>query len=214
MESLKVFENDPLLFPPGTRFSYSGYGYVLISAVVEGASGEDFLSYMHKHVFEPLGMSHTVEDRVGVFMPNRAHFYDGTKHGRLVDCPYTDTSVVRAAGGFLSTGEDLVRFGSAYLSGSSLKPETVKLFFTLQTKIPVLPLGYGMGWLIGRDLRWRRFVGHTGGMPGGKAVLLLYTEERVVMAMCANAGNRNFSFMSQMGILQLFIAARAKNSDK
>ncbi len=71
-----------------------------------------------------------------------------------------------------------------------------------------------MGWLIGRDLRWRRFVGHTGGMPGGQAVLLLYPDESVVMAMCANAGNRNFSFMSQMGILQLLIAARAKNSDK
>ncbi len=156
MESLKVFDNDPLLFPPGTRFSYSSYGYVLISAAVEGASGEDFLTYMHQHIFEPLGMRHTVEDRADVFMPHRAHFYDGTKDGPLVDCPYTDTSVVWAAGGFLSTAEDLVRFGSAYLGGNFLKPETVKLFFTMQSKIPVLPLGYGWAGLLAAMAPLRR----------------------------------------------------------
>src|SRR5215216_1904021 len=35
-ESLNIFKDDPLLFPPGTRFSYSSYGYDLIGAVIEG----------------------------------------------------------------------------------------------------------------------------------------------------------------------------------
>src|SRR6266404_4420741 len=50
LEGLKIFEDDPLVAPPGTKFSYSSYGFNLLSAVVQGASGQDFLSYMHEHV--------------------------------------------------------------------------------------------------------------------------------------------------------------------
>ena len=45
---LIVFENDALLFEPGTKFSYSSYGWNLLSAVLEGASGEKFLDLMQK----------------------------------------------------------------------------------------------------------------------------------------------------------------------
>ncbi|HEU5021990.1 MAG TPA: serine hydrolase domain-containing protein, partial [Bryobacteraceae bacterium] len=54
--SLGIFKNDPLLFEPGTKYSYSSYGWNLISAVMEGASGEDFLTYMQHAVFDPLGL--------------------------------------------------------------------------------------------------------------------------------------------------------------
>src|SRR5271166_3857041 len=55
-ESLKRFKDDPLSVPPGTKWLYSTYGYVLASAVIEGASGQDFLTFMHDKVFLPTGM--------------------------------------------------------------------------------------------------------------------------------------------------------------
>src|ERR1051325_4239916 len=58
-DGLVIFQDDSLLFPPGTRFSYSSYGWNLVSAVVEAAAGEDFLSYIPAHVFRPLGLTHT-----------------------------------------------------------------------------------------------------------------------------------------------------------
>src|ERR1041385_6319901 len=54
LDGLKIFQDDSLLFPPGTRFSYSSYAWNLVSAVVEGASGDDFLHYMSAHVLGPL----------------------------------------------------------------------------------------------------------------------------------------------------------------
>src|SRR6478752_4877033 len=45
-ESLKRFKDDPLEAPPGAKWIYSTYGYVLASAAIEGASGQDFLSFM------------------------------------------------------------------------------------------------------------------------------------------------------------------------
>src|SRR6266704_1220712 len=62
LDGLKIFQDDSLLFPPGTRFSYSSYAWNLVSAVVEGASGEDFLRYMAVHVFRPLGLTRTTPD--------------------------------------------------------------------------------------------------------------------------------------------------------
>src|SRR5207237_1540157 len=59
LDGLTIFQDDSLLFPPGTRFSYSSYGWNLVSAVVEAASGDDFLHHMAAHVFRPLGLSHT-----------------------------------------------------------------------------------------------------------------------------------------------------------
>src|SRR5467141_2353049 len=76
LEGLTIFQGDPLLFPPGTKFSYSTYGWNLISAVVEAAAGQDFLSYMGRNVFRPLGMTHTAADRVDSLIPNRTRFYE------------------------------------------------------------------------------------------------------------------------------------------
>jgi len=64
LEGLAIFQGDSLLFPPGTKFSYSSYGWNLISAVVEGAAGQDFLTYMSRNVLRPLGLTHTAPDRV------------------------------------------------------------------------------------------------------------------------------------------------------
>src|SRR5262249_37165742 len=62
LEGLAIFENASLLFQPGTKFSYSSYGWNLISAVLEGAAHESFLPMMQARVFEPAGMAHTAPD--------------------------------------------------------------------------------------------------------------------------------------------------------
>ena len=59
---LELFQDAPLLFEPGEKYSYSSHGFNLLSAVVEGASGQDFLSYMQENVFDPLGMKATTAD--------------------------------------------------------------------------------------------------------------------------------------------------------
>ena len=70
-----VDSDDTLLFEPGTRYLYSTYGWNLLSAVVEGASGRNFLSYMRQDVFAPLGLRQTVPDFNDSLVPFRARFY-------------------------------------------------------------------------------------------------------------------------------------------
>ncbi len=60
----------------GTNFEYSNYGYVLLSALIARASGEDFLSYMHENVFQPLGMLNTIPDQEKDSNIAKSTFYD------------------------------------------------------------------------------------------------------------------------------------------
>ena len=73
--SLTIFSNDPLIFEPGANYSYSSYGWNLISAVIEGASGQEFLRYMQAEVFEPLGLRSITADHVSQIVPFRSAFY-------------------------------------------------------------------------------------------------------------------------------------------
>ncbi|HMH81277.1 MAG TPA: serine hydrolase domain-containing protein [Gemmatimonadales bacterium] len=189
VEGLSIFEHDSLLSPPATRFSYSSYGWNLISAVVEGASGEDFLTYMRRHVFRPLGLARTAPDRADSLMPDRTQFYDRDSAGRFTIAPPVDNSYKWAGGGFVSTAEDLVKFGSALLQAGFLKAETLDLLFTSQKTSAGEPTGYGIGWFLGSDSLSHRRVFHGGGAVGGTAAFGADRDSRVVVAILTNLSN-------------------------
>jgi CubicO group peptidase (beta-lactamase class C family) len=187
-EALALFKDDTLLFEPGTRFSYSSYGWNLLSAVVEGASGEPFLSFMQRRVFIPAGMTHTVADFPDSIIPFRARFYTrADSAGGVINAAFVDNSVKWAGGGFLSTTEDLARFGTAMLSGSLLKPGTVQLLWHSQRTRDGKETGYGIGWGVRTDSTGRTAVSHTGGAMGGTAFLLIYPREKLVVSTLLNS---------------------------
>ncbi len=186
LEGLTIFRDDPLLFRPGTRFSYSSYGWNLISAVVEGASGQDFLTYMSRNVFRPLAMTHTAPDRVDSLIPDRTRFYERGAVGGYAVAPAVDNSYKWAGGGFLSTAEDLERFGSALLEPGFLQGATLDLLFTSQQTYTGEATGYGIGWLVSTDSLGHRWAYHGGSAVGGSAILGVDRESRMVVAIVAN----------------------------
>jgi serine beta-lactamase-like protein LACTB, mitochondrial len=201
---LSIFEDDTLLFKPGTRFSYSSYGWNLVSAVIEGASGEDFLAFMHDRVFRPLGMWNTVPDYTDSLIAHRARWYTEDSLHRILNAPYVDNSYKWAGGGFLSTTEDLVKFGNAMLDATLLKPATINVMFTPQTLNDGKETQYGLGWFIRHDKAGRLVVSHTGGSVGGTAHLLLYPDEDVVVALLVNSDMRFIQHAPQ--IAELFLS--------
>ncbi len=186
-EGLTIFEHDSLLFEPGTRYSYSSYGWNLVSAVVEGASGEPFLAYLSRHVLQPLGLTHTAPDRTDSLIPDRTRFYgaDPTRTA-FRQAPDVDNSYKWAGGGFLSTAEDLVRFGSAFLAPGFLKAETLELLFTSQRTRAGAPTGYGIGWFVTTDTLGHRWVFHGGGSAGGTSAFGVDRDSRIVFALTSN----------------------------
>ena len=189
LSGLAIFEDDSLIAEPGTLYSYSSYGWNLISAVVEGASGEPFLPYMDRTVFEPLGMRHTVAGHTDSIIPHRTRFYVRGRNddGRVVNAPYVDNSYKWAGGGFLSTPEDLLVFAAAHLDGAGfLADETLDLLFTSQRLRDGEETGYGIGWRTATNEHGERVVSHTGGSVGGTTVLTLNRDTGLIVAIVAN----------------------------
>ncbi|MBS1839723.1 MAG: beta-lactamase family protein [Acidobacteria bacterium] len=183
---LERFQNDPLVVPPGTKFSYSSYGYNLLSAAIEAAAGEPFLAYEQEEVFTPLGLLNTVADQPADIIPQRARFYSGAKGEPAHNSMYVDNSYKWAGGGFLSTSEDLVRFGSALFQPGYLKAESLALLFTPQKTKDGKETPYGMGWFIGISQSGKRIFEHSGGSVGGTSELILYPDRHLAVAFVCN----------------------------
>ena len=209
-EGLAIFDNDPLVAPPGMKYSYSTYGWNLISAVMEAAAKQEFLSYMEKNVFAKLRMSSTRPDRAGAADAQRTQFYEIDPQGKFVVAPAVDASYKWAGGGFLSTSEDLVRFGSAHLQPGFLKKESLELLFTSQKTSDGKETGYGIGWSILKDAAGHRILMHTGGSMGGTSVLLVHPDSKIVVAMICNYGRSPFSKDAREAIVEFFAPLFAK----
>lgn len=186
LSGLAIFADDSLINEPGTEFAYSSYGWNLISAVVEGAAGEDFLEYMDRVVFDPLGMDRTEADRNGPIILDRTRFYVKDSTGLVFNAPYVDNSYKWAGGGFLSTPEDMLVFGNAHLEPGFLQAETLETLFASQRLRDGTETGYGIGWRSATNEHGERIVSHTGGSVGGRTVLTLNRDTGLIVAIVAN----------------------------
>ncbi|MGH9840036.1 MAG: serine hydrolase domain-containing protein [Blastocatellia bacterium] len=206
--ALAIFKDDPLIAAPGARYNYSTFGYTLVGAVVEAACGRDFLACVSEYVFQPLRMRQTVADDRAYIVPYRSSSYQMGDEGRIVNAPYMDSSYKRAAGGFVSTAEDLVLFGSAHLRPGFLKAETLDLLFTSQRTSSGQETGVGIGWRMMTDLWGRRFVHHSGSQPGSRSVLVVYRDAGVVVALLSNlSGTPGFVEGTAQAIAEPFLRA-------
>ncbi len=185
-DSLKIFQDDPLVAAPGTRYSYSTFGYTLLSQVVESAAKQSFLSYLQENVLQPLGLTHTTPDYTDRLILGRTRFYDRDNQGQIINAAYVDSSYKWAGGGLLSTAEDLVRFGTAHLQAGFFTQETLTQLFTSQKTADGKATDVGLGWRIGQDARGRRIFHHAGSIAGGRTVLVIYPDAGVVIAMLSN----------------------------
>ena len=184
---LEIFANDPLLFEPGTKYSYSTYGFNLLGAIVETVSGMKFTDYVRENVFKPAGMDKIAQDDHFAIIPHRARGYR-LANGVLQNCTFEDTSNKVPGGGFISTASDLVKFVMAVNSGKLVKKESAKLMFTAQKLRDGTVTGYGMGFFI-REANGRLSVSHSGGQSGITTNVELFPAEDVAIAVMTNLQN-------------------------
>lgn len=187
-EAAAIFGDDPLLFTPGTKYSYSTYAYNLLAAVVENASGLSYEAYLKEHIFNPAGMRSTRLERAEELVPHRVRQYDRAG-GSVRNAHYADLSVKWAGGGVISTAGDLARFHIALDQAKLLKPETMKEMYTPARLADGTVSEYGLGWGISTDSRGRTWISHSGGATGGTTYLLRNPEARLAVAVLCNVQN-------------------------
>jgi serine beta-lactamase-like protein LACTB len=203
-ESLTIFKNDSLLFKPGTAYSYSSFGYNLLSAVLEAAAQKDFLSYMRDSIFLPLGLTHTFPDHNDSIIPGRVRFYKPNKNGVLLNADHVDNSYKWAGGGFLSSTIDLVNMVRSLINYQLLDPKTVELLFTDQKLENGSSTHVGIAWRINETKKGVKYIHHGGAIDGGRSFVFFYPESGYIFAITANLSGAKLNIDEAATVLDYF----------
>ena len=210
-DALTTFAYEPLAFEPGTRYRFSTSGWILLSAVIEGAAAEPFATFMSREILAPLAMTRTAlegtpgteKDRDSVTYYFRTE-QDDNEESRTA--PAADYACFFGAGAFLSTPSDLVRLGSAWLQpGLLLKAETLTLFQTPVRFASGTSSSFALGWTVdtipfagGQT----RAVRHRASLIGGYVSFTLLPDRRLVIAATSRVSSgRVDSFALQVAEL-------------
>ncbi|MEO1088655.1 MAG: serine hydrolase domain-containing protein, partial [Acidobacteriota bacterium] len=175
-DAAKVFYGRDLLFDPGSTYSYTTYGYVVLGWVLESVSGMSYERYLQKHIWGPASMDQTGVERFGRRDATHSKLYTRSRRGRIKEAKTNNLSNRIPGGGLYSTGEDILRFGQALLDGTLLSPESLA---ALQSYPPVergQNNPYGMGFFIYREGSDEEsdlgpIIGHSGAQTGASGQL-------------------------------------------
>ncbi len=174
---------EPMEFPPGEGFLYCNTNTVLLGLVVEKVSGQSLPDYIHEHITEPLGMSHTSFPTTNAFPKPHAQGYTTQDADNAVTTA-TDwnPSWGWAAGAMISTLEDMHIWVPALATGKLLTPEMQTQ--RLQTVTPPgTPPGDGYGVGIFDLGGW---IGHNGSLPGYQTVGVYLPEKQTTLVIFTN----------------------------
>lgn len=188
VDALEIFKNDSLLFQPGTAHHYSTFGYNVLGCIIEGASGADFLTSIRANVFEPAGMKATRDDDPAAIILRRARGYVRVADGSLRNSRAVDMSSKLPAGGFITTAEDLARFGAAVMTHRIIGAETLEQMLTPVRLADgtIVPYGFGWGLFPGEDWYGEREAFHGGVTPQVSGTLYLLPGRRFAVALFMN----------------------------
>jgi D-alanyl-D-alanine carboxypeptidase len=173
LATVAAVAHPPLLFEPGTRWSYSNEGYNVLAAIVEEITGIAFKDYIGAEVLDRAGMTETsLEGGADYVLPRRAVGYRPQENDLLGALPpranwsFIVGASAGGAGGGYSTARDLARFGKALREGQLIGTALRDSMWTGRWPIPGFPdEKYGWASFV-QQQGGHLIVGHGGGGTG------------------------------------------------
>lgn len=198
---MELAKEEKMAFEPGTRWSYSNTGMLVLGAVIEKATGQSYYDYVRENIYKPAGMINSDCYDLDRVNSNLAVGYekdftdDGVKFRNNIF-----SHVIRggAAGGGYSTVEDLMRFDVALRSNKLVGAEYVKLL--LSPKPELKSPGYGYGFQIDVE---NQIAGHGGGFEGISSNLDMFLNSGYTAVVLSNYGGASFPVSEKMRELAL-----------
>lgn len=183
-ELIDLFKNQSVDFAPGQQFSYNDSGYVLLGAVIEQLSGLTFAEFMEQRIFRPAGMLDSWDDVTLRVLHGRVPGYSRTGEG-FANAAYLSMSHAHAAGGAVSSVDDMARWDAALADNQLVRAETLDLAYQSYVLPNGEPTGYGYGWSIHHHAGVK-FVGHSGGINGFSTGSVRVPSEGVYVVILSN----------------------------
>ena len=180
-DALEVFANDPLLFNPGERYSYSTHAFTLLGALIENVTHSSYDDALESTLRKPAQVqTPRVENRQDDDS-SRSELYTLSADKSFRWIRPDDLTWKMPGGGTEATAVDLCKLGSAVLDGKIVSESTLRAMWTPQRTNDGKTTTYGLGWAIGAD-----HVDHSGSQAGAESIWILYPAQKVVVTVLSN----------------------------
>ncbi len=210
---LALFKDDTLVAPPGTKASYSSYGYNLIAAAIQSASGVKYQEYVNREIISRLGLRNTGFDDVRRVLANRARRYSyfdpwtfAVDSNAVYRVPDWDYSHNMAGGNMYSTAADLAQFGRAVERPGLLSKESIDLLNRRRT-VGAVQAPMSFGFYVSDSAAPHRLLNIGGSNAGLQSGLFVYPDEDLVIVVLANTWGIGSNSGEMNGVLLSRLAA-------
>ncbi|HVN46560.1 MAG TPA: serine hydrolase domain-containing protein [Steroidobacteraceae bacterium] len=186
-ELLAAMQKLPLEFEPGTQWSYSNSGYLILGLLLTKLAGKDYSEFLAERIFRPLGMQTAQLISERRITPNRAAGYELDDHGELVNQDWVAPGLNRTADGslYFST-RDLAAWEKALEARSFMSAESFNAWWTAVHLAGGARFPYGFGWFLSEQ-RGEPVLQHGGAWQGFRAAIVRYPQQQLAVMVLANA---------------------------
>jgi CubicO group peptidase (beta-lactamase class C family) len=182
----------PLAFAPGTKWSYSNIGYLLLGVLIHRVTGVFYGDFLREKIFDPLGMSTTRIINEADIVPNRAAGYRLVK-GELKNQEWVSPTLNTTADGSLYLSVlDLANWDAALYTERVLRRDSLDRMWTPVMLNSGKSYPYGFGWALG-SIRGHRIVEHGGAWQGFKSAIVRFPDDRLTVILLANLAQTDAS---------------------
>ena len=210
---VKLFKDDTLVAPPGTKVSYSSYGYNLIGAAIQSASGVKYQDYVNREIISRLGLRNTGFDDVRRVLPHRARRYsyfepwtfaiDSISVYRVPDWDYSHNM---AGGNMYSTAADLAKLGRAIERPGLLSQQSLDLLYR-RPRVGAVQANMSFGFFVSDSSAPHRLLNIGGSNAGLQSGLFVYPEDDLIIVVLANTWGIGSNSGEMNGVLLTRLAA-------
>jgi CubicO group peptidase (beta-lactamase class C family) len=184
-ELAKIAYSMPLIFEPGSRWSYSNTGYVLLGILIHKVSGQFYGDVLKDRVFAPLGMKTARVISEEDIVPHRAAGYR-LVNGQLENQEwYSPTLNSTADGSLYLSMLDFIAWDRGLRAHAVLKPQSWAQIYTPVTLKSGKTYPYGFGWDVD-EWQGQPWYHHGGAWQGFKSYISRYLADDLTIVVLAN----------------------------
>lgn len=201
-------------FPPNRQFHYNNTNYMLLAAIVEKISGQDFDIFMQENIFKPCGMKNTAiysttkYEKIPVDVVGHDRIWRRSVRQDFLDGTTGDKGVY-------STVKDLFLFDRAITEGRLLTKQTLDSAYTPHSKLQQNYFGYGLGWRMYVDsVHKEQVIYHTGWWHGFRHIFLRDQKRDITIVILSNLVNGSINQIDDVyKILGMPVVRRGVGAD-
>jgi D-alanyl-D-alanine carboxypeptidase len=184
---LSAVSQTPLLFPPGTQWSYSNSNYFALGAIIEKLTGQSYSANLEQYIFQPLGLTSTYFSLPPPAQSALGYTLNGTS---VIPALVCDRSTAFSAGALSSNVTDLIAWDNALINGKVVSPASFKAMTAPVD--PAIPGGgsYGFGLFL-RTFDNHPTIWHGGLINGFAAETNVFLDTGLALEVLTNSDAAN-----------------------